>query len=131
MTMVFLLIVVVTLSLGGGCATRRVSLTPQMLSEATLLHESLAGANVHSIEARIGDSLFVLAQTQHSTGRDTDAFANMDLALIFFRLAVARHELAQSRENVRELETSLTIARSKLAEYERILSGVMAEEDEQ
>lgn len=127
---VLLSLPMVILPLFLGCAGTATLITPQMVSDAESLRKAVIGSDSQLVEARVGDSLYVLAGKLREQGKEKEAFAKMDLAIIFFRLASAREELAQSRKKALELETSLKVARSKLEEYERVLSDLKSPKDD-
>jgi hypothetical protein len=104
-----------------GCTSDFSLLVDERYSTAAALRSSCEKSGVNQPEVIIGDSLVKVGNELKQKGKDKEAFSRLDYAVIFYQLALAKHTLEQIEQHNRELATSLSVARSKLEAYEKIL----------
>ncbi len=68
------------------------------------------------------DSLYSLASRLNQNGKEKDAYMIMELAGVYYRIAVSQDEIAQSRKETDRLQQLLIVAKDKLDTYKKVIS---------
>jgi hypothetical protein len=99
----------------------------QMLSRTTA---NMAGAlksfceqhNIRTVETRTADSLYVQATVKLQKGMKVDGYATMDLAVIYYRLALSKQELAMAEKRLDEAREQISEQEQHLHDYNEVLA---------
>jgi hypothetical protein len=91
------------------------------MTEATTLKNFCDQNNFKSAEISCADSLVSLANIRQQAGEREDAFAAFDLAIIYYRLAMSKNELAQTEKVVENARQKLSDDEDQLNTYKKVL----------
>ena len=107
-----------------SCASQYTLFNQERSSEANALRSFCLDNSIDLPEVSMADSLMAIGNRLRAKGNHRDAYNRLDFAVIFYQLAIAKFRLGRSEIQNKELETSLNVAKSKLAAYEKILTGL-------
>jgi hypothetical protein len=106
----------------GGCDDTGYNLLLRAdMTEATTLKNFCDQNNFKSAEISCADSLVSLANIRQQAGEKEDAFAAFDLAIIYYRLAMSKNELAQTEKVVENARQKLSDDEDQLNTYKKVL----------
>ena len=111
----------VSLCLLSSCLAGSKMLSMTSASVAGALKAFCEQQNVRSADTRAADSLYALGTAKLQGGQKSDGFAKMDLALIYYRLALSKQELASSEQKLADSQERLGEEQQQLNEYREVL----------
>jgi len=108
------------LGLLAGCDKGLVypSTTP---AEAGTLKNFCEQQNIMSPEVRSADSLYSLGNVKLREGNRSLGYAHLDLAIIYYRLALRKQEFATAQKRFDESAAKLSEEQEQLATYREVL----------
>ncbi len=107
-----------------SCATtggRYLLLVQTMQNAAWQLQNYCAVNKIESHRADEASALISAGREKLKAGNEEAAYADFDLAVLMYRLAVAEHEFVLSRKRLKIAESDLTKARAELDVYRKEL----------
>ena len=91
------------------------------MNEATTLKSFCDQKNFKSAEISRADSLVSLANVREQAKQSELAFAALDAAIIYYRLALSRNELAKTEQVVEDARQKLSDDEDHLNTYKKVL----------
>lgn len=95
-----------------------------MASEAKTLKTYCEQINLQSPDVKQADQFYADANVQLRQNRHEEAYSKMDLAVIYYRLALSKMELEESKAKLQEASRKLNEDENQLNEYLEILDGM-------
>jgi Xaa-Pro aminopeptidase len=114
-------IAVFVLCMGGCDDTGYNMLLRADQTEATTLKNYCDQNNFKSADISSADSLVSLANVRQQASEKEDAFAAFDLAIIYYRLALSKIELAKIEKVVENARQKLSDDEEQLNTYKKVL----------
>lgn len=114
------------LALLAGCGSNAALLAERAQTEAEQLQEACRRTSLASEDTKKADALVASAVKHKKDGDDEAALREGELAVIFYRLALARRELAETQAAVEVLKSSLAKDKDQLQTYQQVLEEVKA-----
>jgi hypothetical protein len=97
------------------------------MTEATTLKGFCDQNNFKSAEISRADSLVSVATIRQQANQREDAFTALDEAIIYYRLALSRIELAKTERVVESARQKLSDDEDQLATYKKVLDELKGE----
>lgn len=107
-----------------SCSSQYPMLATTAGKKAVELQSYCRERNITSDEVKTADSLYAVAERMLAKGKEEPAYLLFDLAMVNYRHALSKREVAASRREVAVLRKSLTRAQQELETYKKILSEV-------
>jgi|GEM_PF-2404190 hypothetical protein len=113
-----------SLSLFLCCLSSYRMLSKTSATEAGTLKSYCEQNNIRAPEVTKGDSLFASANVQLQKGKTNDGYRELDLAVLYYRVALSNQELNQSQKRFDEATKQLNEDESELSTYQEVYQGL-------
>ena len=110
----------------AACGSNAALLAERSRTEAEQLQDVCRRSTLANEETKKADALMAAAAKHQKDGDEEVALREADLASIYYRLALARRELAETQAAVDALKTSLAKDKDQLQTYNQVLEEVKA-----
>lgn len=110
----------------AACGSNAALLADRSRSEAQQLQDVCRLSTLSNEETKKADALMATAGKHQKDGDEETALREADLASIYYRLALARRELAETQAAVDALKASLSKDNDQLQTYQQVLQEVKA-----
>lgn len=117
-------LVPVSLSLFLCCISSYRMLSKTSATEAGTLKNYCEQNNIQAPEITKGDSLFASANVQLQQGKTNDGYRELNLAVLYYRVALSNQELNQSQKRYDEATKQLNEDEFQLSTYQEVLNGL-------
>jgi septal ring factor EnvC (AmiA/AmiB activator) len=107
-----------------SCGMGRQLPSLSMASEAKTLKTYCEQINLQSPDVKQADQFYADANVQLQQNRHEEAYSKMDLAAIYYRLALSKMELEDSKAKLQEASRKLNNDENQLNAYLEILQGM-------
>jgi len=107
-----------------SCASQYPLLAQQATVKAQELRKYCVLQGLSSKTFTRADSLYTLAKQYSESGKDEESYYSLEMAAIYYKLALSQKELADSKEEIQKLEQTLVKVRDKLDTYKQVLSEI-------
>ncbi len=121
---VFVLSLAGVIALLTACASQYPLLVQQSTVKAKELRNYCKKQTLSSKTISRADSLYTLALQYNQAGKEEEGYYTMELATIYYKLALTQKELADSKNAIKNLEQTLVKVRDKLDTYKQVLSEI-------
>jgi hypothetical protein len=105
----------------AGCGSGQPLLNVSAQSEAESMKSVCMENAIQSDEVIRGDSLFASGTVRMKKGDRNGGLADLDMAALYYKLAVVKRDLAQEEASIQDLERSLKETRQKLESYKKVV----------
>ncbi|MBN2189419.1 MAG: hypothetical protein JW699_08185 [Chitinispirillaceae bacterium] len=116
------------LSLLLSCVSSYRTLSQTSDTEAGTLKSYCEQNNLQAPEITRADSLYARANILLGERRNDEGYSKTDLAVFYYRLALSKRELDQTRKRQEEMQKRLSEGQSRLATYKQMLKEMKEKE---
>jgi hypothetical protein len=103
------------------CGSQQPLLNTAAQSEANVLKNICMENALQADEVLLADSLYASGILQMKNGRREPGLRDLDMAALYYKLAIIKHDLALKDDEMKKLEKSLKEAQDKLVSYKKII----------
>ena len=97
------------------------TLSQTSVNEAGTLKSYCEQNNLQSPEIAKADSLYAYANGQLQKGWGEEGYTKMDLAVLYYRIALSKREMSLTQKRYEEAERQLSDDENELATYKEVL----------
>ncbi len=114
-----------------ACSSQYPMLSKQVSTEALTVKEYCTKNGISSEITGKADSLYASAESLNKNGKDEESYFTMELALIHYRLALSKHDVAQTEKVIAKLSSELKNTADELKTYQKILTELESTKNEE
>ena len=114
-------IIVITIIL-SSCASQYPMLYKKAYIETLQIKDYCQKKSLSADAIAKADSLYSLAVRLNQNGKEKDAYVILEVAGVYYRIAVSQDEIAQSKKEIDKLGQLLVVAKDKLDTYKKVIS---------
>ena len=113
-----------------SCAAQFPFIAPAMLTEATELKVVCEQEKLDAAQLKVADSLYSGGDALIKKGKNEAAFALLDRATVYYRIALTNAAIAKKEKEVASQEQALSKTREDVSAYQQVLKELKTMEQQ-